>query len=73
MEQWLQRKLQIWTGVKKFNLKPKTGITFLQNNQLLSKDASEVASFLSKTEGIDKEALGDYLGEPDEWNLKVMY
>ena len=29
--------------------------------------------FLLKTEGIDKEALGNFLGEPDEFNLKVMY
>ena len=54
-------------------MKPKAGISFLQNSGELSKEPENVAHFLLKTEGIDKEALGNYIGEPDELNLKVMY
>jgi hypothetical protein len=30
-----------------------------------------VAAFLAKTEGLDKTVIGDYLGERDDFNLKV--
>ena len=39
------------------------GIEFLMVNGLLQDDAESVAQFLHKGEGLNKTAIGDYLGE----------
>jgi len=39
------------------------GIEFLISNGLLQNDAESVAQFLHKGEGLNKTAIGDYLGE----------
>lgn len=33
----------------------------------------DVAQFLEKTQGLNKTQIGDYLGERDDFNLKVMH
>lgn len=38
---------------------------------MLGRTAEEVALFLTKTEGLNKTLCGDYLGEREDFNLKV--
>jgi brefeldin A-inhibited guanine nucleotide-exchange protein len=40
---------------------------------MLGRTPEEVATFLAKTEGLDKTLIGDYLGEREDFNLKVMH
>ncbi|XP_072102456.1 cytohesin-2 isoform X1 [Mobula birostris] len=69
----LQRSKQMAMGRKKFNMDPKKGIQFLVENDLLKNVAEEIAQFLYKGEGLNKTAIGDYLGERDEFNIKVLH
>lgn len=39
------------------------GIAFLVENELLRHTPEEIAQFLYKGEGLNKTAIGDYLGE----------
>jgi cytohesin len=59
-------------GRKKFNMDPKKGIDYLIEHGLLSNTADDVAQFLFKGEGLNKTAIGDYLGERNEFNMQVL-
>ncbi|KAG6854954.1 hypothetical protein C0991_009777 [Blastosporella zonata] len=70
-----QKKL-ILTGAARFNAKPKSGITFLEENRLIYADLSEevtkarsLASFLKGCTRLDKRLLGDYISKPDNIEL----
>ncbi|XP_058445727.1 cytohesin-1 isoform X2 [Malaya genurostris] len=63
---------QMALGRKKFNMDPKKGIEFLYENQLLRMDPQDVAQFLYKGEGLNKTAIGDYLGEKNDFNEQVL-
>ncbi|KYO30639.1 hypothetical protein Y1Q_0008269 [Alligator mississippiensis] len=67
-----QRNKQIAMGRKKFNMDPKKGIQFLIENDLLQNTPEDIAQFLYKGEGLNKTVIGDYLGERDEFNIKVL-
>ncbi|XP_023617172.1 cytohesin-3 isoform X1 [Myotis lucifugus] len=67
-----QRNKHIAMGRKKFNMDPKKGIQFLMENGLLQGAPEDVAQFLYKGEGLNKTVIGDYLGERDEFNIKVL-
>ncbi|XP_057266550.1 cytohesin-2-like, partial [Pezoporus wallicus] len=69
----LQRSRKMGMGRKKFNMDPKKGIQFLVQNELLRLTAEDVARFLYKGEGLNKTAIGDYLGEREEFNLGVLH
>lgn len=45
----------------------------LQEQKLIGAAPSDVAHFLEKTQGLNKTMIGDYLGERDDFNLKVMH
>jgi brefeldin A-inhibited guanine nucleotide-exchange protein len=60
-------------GIKKFNVKPKKGIAFLQEHGLLGKDAVAIAAWLHMDERLDKTQIGEYLGDPAQFNLDVMH
>ena len=63
-------------GKKKFNMESKKGIQFLISHRLVAETPEEVAQFLYKEEGLNKTAIGDYLGEKNDFNeavLKVFY
>lgn len=66
------RAKQMSIGRKKFNMDPKKGIEFLVEHGLLQHTQEEVAAFLYKGEGLNKTAIGDYLGERNEFNEKVL-
>jgi len=59
-------------GRKKFNMDPKKGIEYLIEHQVLENDPEEVAQFLYKGEGLNKTAIGDYLGERNDFNMDVL-
>eukprot|EP00434_Breviolum_minutum_P017330 symbB.v1.2.015297.t1/scaffold1134.1/size135964/9 len=60
-----QRKVELQIGINKFNMKPKRGIEYLKQNGFLNDDPASLATLFQNTElGLDKTAIGDYLGEP---------
>lgn len=63
---------QIAFGRKKFNENPKEGIQWLIENNLLPNNAEQIAAFLFNETGLSKRAIGDYLGEKDEFHLSVL-
>ncbi|XP_051904287.1 cytohesin-1a isoform X4 [Hippocampus zosterae] len=69
----MQRNKQVAMGRKKFNMDPKKGIQFLIENDLLKNTSDDIAQFLCKGEGLNKTAIGDYLGERDEFNIQVLH
>ncbi|NXH87772.1 CYH2 protein, partial [Edolisoma coerulescens] len=62
-----QRNRKMGMGRKKFNMDPKKGIQFLVEQELLRHTAEDIARFLYKGEGLNKTAIGDYLGERCHW------
>uniref|UniRef100_A0A8C6T7G0 Cytohesin 1a n=1 Tax=Neogobius melanostomus TaxID=47308 RepID=A0A8C6T7G0_9GOBI len=69
----MQRNKQVAMGRKKFNMDPKKGIQFLIENDLLKNTSDDIAQFLYKGEGLNKTAIGDYLGERDDFNIEVLH
>ncbi|XP_046735355.1 cytohesin-1 isoform X3 [Diprion similis] len=59
-------------GRKKFNMDPKKGIEYLIEHNLLVSTPEDVAQFLYKGEGLNKTAIGDYLGERHDFNERVL-
>lgn len=67
------RKAELQEGVIKFNMKPKKGIRYLCEVCGLEHAPTAVAKFLLETTGLDKRAVGEYLGEGDDFNKQVLY
>ncbi|WCJ25708.1 ARF guanine-nucleotide exchange factor GNOM [Euphorbia peplus] len=67
-------KRRLMVGVDHFNRDPKKGLEFLQGINLLPDklEPKSVASFFRYTAGIDKNLLGDYLGNHDEFCIQVL-
>ncbi|XP_050230369.1 ARF guanine-nucleotide exchange factor GNOM-like [Mercurialis annua] len=68
----IKRTLMI--GVDHFNRDPKKGLEFLQGVHLLpdTLEPQSVASFLRYTAGLDKNLIGDYLGNHSEFCIQVL-
>jgi brefeldin A-inhibited guanine nucleotide-exchange protein len=60
-------------GISLFNRNPKKGIEFLINANKLGNSVEEIAAFLKNTSGLNKTLIGDYLGEREDFSLKVMH
>uniref|UniRef100_A0A9L0JI83 Cytohesin 4 n=1 Tax=Equus asinus TaxID=9793 RepID=A0A9L0JI83_EQUAS len=58
-----QKEKELCIGRKKFNMDPVKGIQYLTEHKLLSPDVQDIAQFLYKGEGLNKTAIGTYLGE----------
>jgi brefeldin A-inhibited guanine nucleotide-exchange protein len=70
----LKSKKELWErGIELFNKKPKKGIQFLQENDLLGRGVDDIAVWFIDDERLDKIAIGDFLGENDKFNKEVMY
>mmetsp|Transcript_37601 Transcript_37601/g.72072 ORF Transcript_37601/g.72072 Transcript_37601/m.72072 type:complete len:1470 (+) Transcript_37601:478-4887(+) len=75
---WLrQRKVmkrQLTAGVEHFNRDVKKGFEYLRSLHLLppEDDAEAVASFFRFCPGLDKEVVGEYLGDAKEFKVKVL-
>ncbi|KAK8508569.1 hypothetical protein V6N13_130656 [Hibiscus sabdariffa] len=73
-EQRRAYKIELQKGVSLFNRKPSKGIEFLMNTKKIGNTPEEVASFLRKnTPGLNETMIGDYLGEREEFALRVMH
>ncbi|XP_009924298.1 cytohesin-4 [Haliaeetus albicilla] len=68
----LSQKDKLSLGRKKFNMDPAKGIQYLIEQQVLSSDLQEIAKFLHKGEGLNKTAIGDYLGGRDPTNIQIL-
>ncbi|XP_071031804.1 cytohesin-3-like isoform X3 [Oncorhynchus clarkii lewisi] len=66
------RNKRFLSGKKKFNMDPKKGIQYLVDNDLLEWTAEAVAEFLYKEEGLNKTAIGNFLGEREEMHLQTL-
>lgn len=72
-EQRRAYKLELQEGISLFNKKPRKGITFLVKANKVGESPEEIATFLKNASGLDKTTIGDYLGENEEFSLKVMH
>ncbi|KAI0048190.1 Sec7-domain-containing protein [Auriscalpium vulgare] len=70
------KKKLILTGTARFNTKPKTGLAFLEENELIYHDlgpgvtrAQSLAMFLKSSTMLDKKLLGDFISKPDNLDL----
>lgn len=57
---------------REFNTKPKKGVKMLLEQDLVENSPAGVAKWLFETEGLKKGAIGEYMGEGDEFNLLVL-
>ncbi|KAJ6835805.1 brefeldin A-inhibited guanine nucleotide-exchange protein 1-like [Iris pallida] len=73
LEQRRAYKLEFQKGISLFNRKPSKGIEFLIKSKKIGGSPEEVASFLKNTTGLNETMIGDYLGEREEFPLKVMH
>ncbi|KAH0458137.1 hypothetical protein IEQ34_013452 [Dendrobium chrysotoxum] len=73
LEQRRAYKIEFQKGISLFNRKPSRGIEFLINSKKIGGSPEEVASFLKNTSGLNATMIGDFLGERDEFPLKVMH
>uniref|UniRef100_A0A8C9JWE2 Cytohesin 4 n=1 Tax=Panthera tigris altaica TaxID=74533 RepID=A0A8C9JWE2_PANTA len=58
-----QKEKELCIGRKKFNMDPMKGVQYLIEHKLLTPDVQDIAQFLYKGEGLNKTAIGTYLGE----------
>nr|KJB79753.1 hypothetical protein B456_013G065100 [Gossypium raimondii] len=66
--------MYFYKGVSLFNRKPSKGIEFLINTKKVGNSPEEVAAFLkNNTAGLSETVIGDYLGEREEFALRVMH
>ncbi|KAJ8774609.1 hypothetical protein K2173_017055 [Erythroxylum novogranatense] len=72
-KKYIKKKLMV--GADHFNHDPKKGIEFLQGTNVLSEklDPKIVACFLRYTAGLDKNLVGDFLGNPDDFCVQVLH
>ncbi|XP_050903410.1 brefeldin A-inhibited guanine nucleotide-exchange protein 1 isoform X2 [Lathyrus oleraceus] len=73
LEQRRLYKAELQKGISLFNRKPSKGIEFLISNKKIGSSPEEVALFLKNTGGLDEAKIGDYLGEREDFSLKVMH
>ncbi|KAJ8767025.1 hypothetical protein K2173_012536 [Erythroxylum novogranatense] len=73
LEQRRAFKIEVQKGISLFNRKPSKGIEFLISTKKVGRSPEEVAIFLKNTIGLNETMIGDYLGERDEFCLKVMH
>lgn len=72
LEERKQRKEVMETGIDLFNRKPKKGVQFLQEHNLIGPSDQDVAGWLLSDERLEKTIIGDYLGENDDHCKSVM-
>ncbi|XP_039118527.1 ARF guanine-nucleotide exchange factor GNL2 [Dioscorea cayenensis subsp. rotundata] len=68
------KKKKIMIAANHYNRDEKKGLDFLKICHLVESppDPESFAYFFRYTPGLDKTKIGDYLGDPDEFNLQVL-
>ncbi|ORX80331.1 hypothetical protein BCR32DRAFT_293898 [Anaeromyces robustus] len=72
-EEVLSKKHALSKGINLFNIRPKKGIEFLIKEGFLTRDLDTISQFLHNTSGLNKTAIGEYLGEGDDFNIQLMH
>ncbi|VDK79873.1 unnamed protein product [Litomosoides sigmodontis] len=72
-EQLKQKKETIEHGIHLFARKTGQGLKFLQERHLIGTKPEDIAAFFHKEDRLDKTVVGDYLGDGDDFNKRVMY
>uniref|UniRef100_F1KQQ2 Brefeldin A-inhibited guanine nucleotide-exchange protein 2 n=1 Tax=Ascaris suum TaxID=6253 RepID=F1KQQ2_ASCSU len=72
-EQLKQKKETIEHGIHLFAMKPKQGLKYLQEKDLVGTSPEDIAAFFHREDRLDKTVVGDYMGDGDDFNKKVMY
>ncbi|KAK5142851.1 guanine nucleotide exchange protein for ADP-robosylation factor [Rachicladosporium monterosium] len=74
LERVKQNKTALNNAIKQFNYKPKKGIKLLISDGFIpSTDPTDIARFMLNNDRINKKSLGEFLGEGDEENIKIMH
>lgn len=74
LEKAKQRKTALLNAVRQFNFKPKRGLkALIEGGFIKSSDPDDIARFLLTTDHLDKAALGEFLGEGEDENIKIMH
>lgn len=74
IEKVKQKKIALTNAIQQFNWKPKRGMKILLQGGFIHSEAPEdIASFIIRTDHIDKAVLGEYLGEGDPGNIAIMH
>jgi brefeldin A-inhibited guanine nucleotide-exchange protein len=69
-----QRKTAMASAIRQFNFKPKRGIKSLLAGGFIKSDSPEdMARFLFQNDLIHKAPLGEFLGEGEDENIKIMH
>uniref|UniRef100_A0A914LSY1 SEC7 domain-containing protein n=1 Tax=Meloidogyne incognita TaxID=6306 RepID=A0A914LSY1_MELIC len=68
-----QQKSLIESGIDLFAKKPAQGLKFLHSKGFIGTEPEDIAAFFHAEERLDKSVIGDYLGDGDPFNQKVMY
>lgn len=74
--QWRKHvKKSVIAGVNQCNTNPKKGLEFLQQAHLLPEklDPESVSFFFRYTPGLDKNLIGDFLGNHDEFCIQTLH
>jgi brefeldin A-inhibited guanine nucleotide-exchange protein len=73
LEIFTNRKQLFANGVKLFNTKPNKGVKFFIENKFVANDHQAIAKFLLTTPQLSKPAIGDFLGDGEPENIKIMH
>lgn len=72
-EERKQKKAQLEIGISLFSQKPKKGLVYLIENGFLENSPDVIAQFLLNEARLDRTAIGELLGEPDEKYIAIMH
>lgn len=74
LEKAKQKKTALTNDLRQFSFKPKRGLKALIKDGFIASDApGDIAQFFIGNEGVDKKALGEFLGEGDPNNIAIMH
>ena len=73
----LRKKFQLEEAAKEFNLKPKRGINYLKKHQYINsstieQEAISISDFLRNNPNLNKQKIGEFLGEKNDLSLKTL-
>ncbi|XP_058206768.1 ARF guanine-nucleotide exchange factor GNL2 [Rhododendron vialii] len=79
LETWVEyvrmrkaQKRKLLIAGNHFNRDEKKGLEYLKVSNLVSDDPKAYAMFFRYTPRLDKTMIGDYLGDPDEFHIRVL-
>jgi len=71
-ERQATKQKELKKAIQKFNRSPKKGLQLLIDNKQISDSAKSTVHFLLNQKGLSKTAIGELLGEPDEYFITIL-